>query len=46
MVSNVAPTFSVWMPMAFDGSARAVKAGAAPDFVQCALPVHDLIEND
>ena len=34
--------------MAFDGSARAVtcKAGVVPVFVQCALPVNDLIEND
>ena len=42
MVSNVAPTVSVWMPMAFNGSTRAMKAGVVPVLVQCTLPVNDL----
>ena len=43
MVSNVAPTVSVWKPMAFNGSTRAMKAGVVPVLVQCTLPVNNLI---
>ena len=31
------------MPMPFDGSIRAIKAGVVPVLVQCTLPVNDSI---